>query len=33
MGFRLDIDYVANQDYRILQFTPPGSKASIIMML
>ena len=30
LGFRLDVDYVANADYRILQFTPPGSEASII---
>jgi catechol 2,3-dioxygenase-like lactoylglutathione lyase family enzyme len=30
LGFRLDIDYVANEDFRILQFTPPGSEASII---
>jgi catechol 2,3-dioxygenase-like lactoylglutathione lyase family enzyme len=30
VGFRLDIDYVANKDFRVLQFTPPGSEASII---
>jgi catechol 2,3-dioxygenase-like lactoylglutathione lyase family enzyme len=30
LGFRLDIDYAANADYRIIQFTPPGSEASII---
>lgn len=30
LGFRLDIDYAANDGYRILQFTPPGSGASII---
>jgi catechol 2,3-dioxygenase-like lactoylglutathione lyase family enzyme len=30
LGFRLDIDYVGNEDFRILQFTPPGSEASII---
>jgi catechol 2,3-dioxygenase-like lactoylglutathione lyase family enzyme len=29
-GFRLDIDYVANEDFRVLQFTPPNSGASII---
>jgi catechol 2,3-dioxygenase-like lactoylglutathione lyase family enzyme len=29
LGFRLDIDY-ANEDFRGIQFTPPGSKASII---
>ena len=30
LGFRLDIDYVANKEYRVIQFTPPGSQASII---
>lgn len=30
LGFRLDIDYAANDDYRVIQFTPPGSQASII---
>ena len=30
LGFRLDIDYVANEDDRVIQFTPPGSAASII---
>jgi catechol 2,3-dioxygenase-like lactoylglutathione lyase family enzyme len=30
LGFRLDIDYVANEDFRVLQFTPPNSEASII---
>ncbi len=30
LGFRLDIDYAANEDYRIIQFTPSGSEASII---
>jgi catechol 2,3-dioxygenase-like lactoylglutathione lyase family enzyme len=29
LGFRLDGDY-ANEDFRVIQFTPPGSKASII---
>jgi len=29
-GFRLDIDYVANEKFRALQFTPPQSGASII---
>jgi hypothetical protein len=24
-----DTDYVANEDYRVIQFTPPGSAASI----
>jgi catechol 2,3-dioxygenase-like lactoylglutathione lyase family enzyme len=30
LGFRLDIDYLANEGFRILQFTPPNSEASII---
>jgi catechol 2,3-dioxygenase-like lactoylglutathione lyase family enzyme len=30
LGFRVDVDY-ANGDYRIIQFTPPGSAASIII--
>jgi catechol 2,3-dioxygenase-like lactoylglutathione lyase family enzyme len=30
LGFRLDIDYAANENFRVLQFTPPGSGASII---
>jgi catechol 2,3-dioxygenase-like lactoylglutathione lyase family enzyme len=30
VGFRLDIDYVANENFRVLQFTPPRSGASII---
>jgi catechol 2,3-dioxygenase-like lactoylglutathione lyase family enzyme len=30
LGFRLDTDYVANENFRVLQFTPPGSEASII---
>ena len=30
LGFRLDIDYVANEDFRVIQFTPPNSGASII---
>jgi catechol 2,3-dioxygenase-like lactoylglutathione lyase family enzyme len=30
LGFRLDIDYVANESFRVLQFTPPNSDASII---
>ncbi|GGN77776.1 hypothetical protein GCM10011579_060310 [Streptomyces albiflavescens] len=29
-GFRLDIDYVASEDFRGVQFTPPGSECSII---
>jgi catechol 2,3-dioxygenase-like lactoylglutathione lyase family enzyme len=30
LGFRLDIDYIANENFRALQFTPPQSDASII---
>ena len=30
VGFRLDIDYVANEDFRVIQFTPPNSGTSII---
>jgi catechol 2,3-dioxygenase-like lactoylglutathione lyase family enzyme len=30
VGFRLDIDYAANENFRALQFTPPQSEASII---
>jgi len=30
LGFRLDIDYVANGDFRVIQFTPPNSETSII---
>jgi catechol 2,3-dioxygenase-like lactoylglutathione lyase family enzyme len=30
VGFRLDIDYAPNENFRALQFTPPQSEASII---
>jgi catechol 2,3-dioxygenase-like lactoylglutathione lyase family enzyme len=30
LGFRLDIDYAADETFRVLQFTPPNSEASII---
>ena len=30
LGFRLDIDYVPDDKFRVLQFTPPGSETSII---
>src|SRR3546814_9697150 len=30
LGFCLDNDYVAYEDYLVIQFTPPGSQASII---
>jgi catechol 2,3-dioxygenase-like lactoylglutathione lyase family enzyme len=29
LGFRMDIDYVASEDYRVVQFTPPGSECAI----
>ena len=30
LGFLLDIDYAADENFRVLQFTPPRSEASII---
>jgi catechol 2,3-dioxygenase-like lactoylglutathione lyase family enzyme len=30
LGWRLDIDYSDGDDYRVIQFTPPGSGCSII---
>jgi catechol 2,3-dioxygenase-like lactoylglutathione lyase family enzyme len=30
LGWRLDIDYAAGGDYRVIQFTPPGSECSVI---
>ena len=30
LGFRLDIDYALDDKFRVLQFAPPGSEASII---
>jgi predicted enzyme related to lactoylglutathione lyase len=30
LGWRLDIDYAPDERFRVLQFTPPGSGASII---
>jgi catechol 2,3-dioxygenase-like lactoylglutathione lyase family enzyme len=30
LGWRLDADFPISEDYRIVQFTPPGSEASII---
>lgn len=30
LGWREDADFVFSDDYRVLQFTPPGSQASII---
>jgi catechol 2,3-dioxygenase-like lactoylglutathione lyase family enzyme len=31
LGFRMDIDYVDGEDFRVVQFTPPGSECSIII--
>src|SRR5882757_4105979 len=30
LGWRLDADYAAGDDFRVLQFTPPGSGCSVI---
>src|SRR4029077_15793436 len=30
LGWRLDLDYTARDDYRVIQFTPPGSGCSVI---
>jgi catechol 2,3-dioxygenase-like lactoylglutathione lyase family enzyme len=30
LGWRLDIDLVAGEDYRVVQVTPPGSPCSVI---
>jgi catechol 2,3-dioxygenase-like lactoylglutathione lyase family enzyme len=30
LGFRLDLDYTAGDEFRVIQFTPPGSGCSII---
>lgn len=30
LGWRLDADFVGPDDYRVIQFTPPGSGASVI---
>jgi catechol 2,3-dioxygenase-like lactoylglutathione lyase family enzyme len=29
-GFREDFDYASGEDFRVVQFTPPGSEASIV---
>ena len=29
-GFREDLDYASGEDFRVVQFTPPGSEASIV---
>ena len=31
LGFRMDIDYVGGEDFRVVQFTPPGSECSLII--
>ena len=31
LGFRMDIDHVGGDDFRVVQFTPPGSQCSIII--
>src|SRR5690242_6651818 len=31
LGFRVDLDYAANPDYRAVQLTPPGSEVSIVI--
>jgi catechol 2,3-dioxygenase-like lactoylglutathione lyase family enzyme len=30
LGWRLDLDYAPGDDYRVIQFTPPGSGCSVI---
>jgi predicted enzyme related to lactoylglutathione lyase len=30
LGWRLDTDFVTGEDFRVVQFTPPGSECSII---
>jgi catechol 2,3-dioxygenase-like lactoylglutathione lyase family enzyme len=30
LGWRLDADFAAGDDYRVIQFTPPGSECSVI---
>ena len=30
LGWRLDADFAGTDDYRVIQFTPPGSNASVI---
>jgi catechol 2,3-dioxygenase-like lactoylglutathione lyase family enzyme len=31
LGWRLDADFVTDEDFRVVQLTPPGSEASIII--
>jgi predicted enzyme related to lactoylglutathione lyase len=30
LGWRLDIDFKSGDDYRVIQFTPPGSECSVM---
>jgi catechol 2,3-dioxygenase-like lactoylglutathione lyase family enzyme len=30
LGWRLDADFAADNDFRVIQFTPPGSPCSVI---
>src|SRR5438034_4877639 len=30
LGWRLDADFAAGNDFRVIQFTPPGSACSVI---
>src|SRR5207253_5173419 len=30
LGWRLDADFASGSDYRVIQFTPPGSASSVI---
>src|SRR6266852_5635126 len=30
LGWRLDADFASGDDYRVIQFTPPGSSGSVI---
>ena len=32
LGWREDIDHMAGKGFRVVQFTPPGSEASIDML-
>ncbi|GAA3387694.1 glyoxalase superfamily protein [Cryptosporangium minutisporangium] len=32
MGFRVDVDHSAGEDFRVVQLTPPGSACSISLM-
>jgi catechol 2,3-dioxygenase-like lactoylglutathione lyase family enzyme len=32
VGFRVDVDHSAGQDWRIVQLTPPGSGCSVTLM-